>query len=230
MTQIKTLKLRLSNAHLLQGERPVLVDSGAPGDGRKIAAALRRLGVEPGQLALVVLTHGHADHAGGSVELRELSGAPIALHPADAPTAARGRNDPLHPTSLTARLMRPLVDPPFPPFTADIALDQPLDLRTHGIAGRVEPLPGHTPGSVVVLLDSGDALVGDLLRGGHLAGAVRPALPLEHYYAQDRGAVRAALEHVLDLGVDRLFLGHGGPVRADDVRRRLDLVAPLPAR
>lgn len=228
MTTIDTLRLRLSNAHVVRGDRPVLVDAGAPGDGRRIAQGLRRRGIDPAEVALVVLTHGHADHAGGAAEVRDLTGAPIALHPADAPMAARGRNDPLRPTGTAGRVLRPLVDPPFPPFRGDIALDGTLDLRPYGVAGRVEPLPGHTPGSVVVLLDSGDALVGDLVRGGYVAGAIRPSLPLEHYYAQDRAAVRAALEHVLALGVDRLFVGHGGPVAARDVRRRLDRVAPAP--
>jgi len=40
---------------------------------------------------------------------------------------------------------------------------------------------------------------------------------------------RRSVEHVLGLGVDRLFLGHGGPVATADVRRRLDVVAPVPA-
>lgn len=229
MTTVDTLRLRLSNAHLLRGDRAVLVDAGAPGDGRRLDRVLRAKGVDPAEVALIVLTHGHADHAGGGAEVRDLTGAPVALHPADAPMAARGRNDPLRATGPAGRALRPMVDVAFPAFRADLALDAPLDLRPYGVAGRVEPLPGHTPGSVVVLLDSGDAVVGDLVRGGFAGGVLRPSFPLEHYYAEDRAAVRAALTAVLDLGVDRLFVGHGGPVAAADVRRRLDRVAPVAA-
>lgn len=53
---------------------------------------------------------------------------------------------------------------------------------------------------------------------GFLGGALRPSRPLEHYYAEDRAAVRAALTAVLDRGVDRLFVGHGGPVAAVPAR------------
>ncbi len=70
-----------------------------------------------------------------------------------------------------------MVDLAFPGVRADLALDAPLDLRPYGVAGRVEPLPGHTPGSVVVLLDSGDAVVGDLVRGGSWAASCAPRSP-----------------------------------------------------
>ena len=58
------IKGAISNCYLLLGERPVLVDTGAPGDLKRILAALRAQAVEPTQLALIVLTHGHSDHAG----------------------------------------------------------------------------------------------------------------------------------------------------------------------
>ncbi len=41
---VDTVRLRLSNAHLLRGDRAVLVDAGAPGDGRRIDRALRAKG------------------------------------------------------------------------------------------------------------------------------------------------------------------------------------------
>ena len=49
--QIIPLKLRISNAYLVLGDRPVLVDTGAPGDTDKILQALRKYGLEPSDLA-----------------------------------------------------------------------------------------------------------------------------------------------------------------------------------
>ena len=46
-TTITRIKLPLANAYLVQGKRPILVDTGAPGDADRIVAALRRAGVAP---------------------------------------------------------------------------------------------------------------------------------------------------------------------------------------
>jgi hydroxyacylglutathione hydrolase len=43
------------------------------------------------------------------------------------------------------------------------------------------PVPGHTAGSCVVLLDDGDAVVGDLLRGGFAFARIRPHHPVRHF-------------------------------------------------
>ena len=109
----------ISNCYLLLGERPVLVDTGAPGDLQRILAALRDHGVEPAQLALIFLTHGHSDHAGCAAELKRRSGAQIALHTADAPLARSGRNGVLAPQDTLGRIVRPFVDEEFEPFEPD---------------------------------------------------------------------------------------------------------------
>lgn len=81
-----------------------------------------------------------------------------------------------------------------------------------GVAGVVLHTPGHTPGSISVVLDSGDAIVGDLLMGGYLGGAILPTRPAFHYFAADLPGVMVSLDRVLAAASGRLFVGHGGPV------------------
>ncbi|MBN1631383.1 MAG: MBL fold metallo-hydrolase [Thermoleophilia bacterium] len=53
------------------GSRRVLIDTGAGGLGPNTGHLLENLlsaGVEPGQIELVVLTHGHPDHLGGNTD------------------------------------------------------------------------------------------------------------------------------------------------------------------
>jgi glyoxylase-like metal-dependent hydrolase (beta-lactamase superfamily II) len=89
------------------------------------------------------------------------------------------------------------------------------------------PVGGHTPGSSVVLLDDGDAVVGDLFRAGYGLGRIRPGHPLRHYFAENPDGVRQGLDLVLSHDPELLHVAHGGPhVPADEVRRRLDLIAP----
>ncbi len=212
--EIRLLRLRWSNAYLLLGERPVLVDAGSPGDEEPILAALAAAGRGPRDLAAIVLTHGHADHAGAAAALRAASGAPVLLAAGDMEMAGAGRNLPLVPTGLEARLVRPFVPQAFPALVPDVVLVSPLDLAPYGIGATVQPLGGHTRGSAIVEVASGDVLVGDLLRGGRLGGRWRPSVPMTHYYEEEPAAVTEVVDRVLAGGARRLLVGHGGPLDA----------------
>ncbi len=213
MTTIVTkIRLKLSNAILIQGERAILVDSGSPGESRAIQKALAQAGVDASNLSLLLHTHGHSDHAGSTAELRRLSGAPVAIHAADAAMLRSGRNGPLPPTRLEARLIKPFVDKPFPSIEPDVVFDNEMDLAPYGVNGRVVMTSGHTAGSVSVLLAGGEAIVGDVLMGGVMGGTFRSRTPNLHYFAP----------------VHTLYVGHGGPLAMDAVRDQAGrLVAQL---
>jgi glyoxylase-like metal-dependent hydrolase (beta-lactamase superfamily II) len=192
------IRCAISNCYLLLGERPVLVDTGAPGDLKRILSALKAHDLEPKQLALILLTHGHGDHAGCAAELRRRSGAQIALHTADAGLARAGRSGVLAVQDVLGRLMRPFIDEEFEPFEPDLLFEQGIALEPYGLRGRVLPTPGHTPGSVSVVLANGEALIGDVLRGS----LVWPNKAREHYFCNDpernqRSIVRLAREGLL---------------------------------
>ena len=48
----------------------------------------------------------------------------------------------------------------------DLVVEDELSLRDHGIPGTVLHTPGHSPGSLSVVLDTGEAFVGDLAMNG----------------------------------------------------------------
>lgn len=225
-TRVVTLPLSISNAYLLLGDRPVLVDAGVPGEDDRLVEALRAHGVEPRDLALVALTHGHTDHT-GSVAAVAAGGAPVAIGAGDAGLLRAGANGVLPPTGPAGVLLRPYIRRmTFGGAIPGIEVTGPLRLEPYGLGGVMVPVGGHTPGSSVLLLDGGDAVIGDLIRGGFASGRIRPGHPLRHYFAEDAEVVRQALDRVLATGPSRLHVGHGGPVDADDARRRLDAVAP----
>ena len=215
--------LAWSSAYLVLGERPVLVDAGSDRDDDfdVLGDALAAHGLGWTDLALVVVTHGHADHAGGAARIARASGAPVVLGAADTALAAAGHSGPLPTMSVEARMIRPFVPKTFAPFTPDITLgDAPLDLRPFGVSGTVLPAPGHTDGSLVIRLAGGEAIVGDLFRGGILGGRLRAGTPHRHYFHADRARAEAAIVTLLDGGATRFYLGHGGPVSADAARAR----------
>jgi glyoxylase-like metal-dependent hydrolase (beta-lactamase superfamily II) len=176
--------------------------------------------MEPRDVSLVLLTHGHADHFGSAAELKRLTGAPVAVHERDAEAVRRGRNPYLPPTRLQGRLLKPFLPHSAPAVEPDVLLRGEVDLEEFGAAGRVIGTPGHTAGSMSVLVPGTGAIVGDVLMGGHLGGAFRPAVPRYHYFAEDLAVVRASIERILDHSPTRLYVGHGGPLDPAAVRTR----------
>jgi glyoxylase-like metal-dependent hydrolase (beta-lactamase superfamily II) len=211
------IRLSLSQAFLVLDERPILVDTGSPKDGERILRNLADHGVQGRDLALILHTHGHSDHCGSTRQLKELTSAPTAIHPADAATLEEGRNQASQPVFRTAKLLHWLVDASFPAVRPDLLLPDELSLQGFGVDGKVVSTPGHTPGSISVLLGSGEAIVGDLLMGGSLGGMFRSGPPGYPYYADDLDQIGASVKKLLDLGVTKFFVGHGGPLEAGRV-------------
>jgi hydroxyacylglutathione hydrolase len=217
---ITPIKLSFSNAYLVRGRKTILVDTGMPGEEQKILRAAANAGVPSAEISLILHTHAHVDHAGSTAALAKALGVPTAVHPADAPMLQAGKMRPLTPLRLEARLIKPMVDRPFPPVRPDLLVDDSFDLSGFGVEGRIVPTPGHTAGSLSLLLADGTAVVGDVLMGGVMGGALFGARPNYHYFAEDITAVRASIKTLLSAGAQTFYVGHGAPLRRDDIEKR----------
>src|ERR1035437_1577496 len=68
----------------------VVVDTGYDKDGDLLANNIRSLGLDPAKVKLILLTHMHSDHAGGTKRLAGISGAKVMIHEKDAPVLETG--------------------------------------------------------------------------------------------------------------------------------------------
>lgn len=218
--EIYKIKLSLSNAYLIKGRKTILVDTGAPREGMRILRLLAQAGIEPKDFSLILHTHAHFDHAGSTLQLKSWIEVPTAVHTADAEMLARGQMGKLTPINLEGRIVQPFVNRAFSGFRADLLIDKEISLKEFGVNGKVVFTPGHTAGSISVLLASGDAIVGDLMMGGILDGNLFPSKPNYHYFADDLAQVKTSIKKLLDLRAKRFYPGHGGPLDAEAVRNR----------
>ena len=128
----------------------------------------------------------------------------------------RAPSSPPEPRDLSSRLYGRKGSAHFPPLEPDILLGDSFALNEYGIRGEVIHTPGHTAGSVSLLLGNGDAIVGDLVFPAIPTG--RPGLP---FFADDLEEVRASIGKVLAFQGGTIYPGHGGPFSTSDVKKYL---------
>lgn len=218
--EVYSVRSAFVNSYIIRGQRTLIIDTGVPGFGEKILAKMEEHGIKPSDISLILITHGHYDHTGSAAFLKEKTGAPIAIHRDDAEALRTGVNPPLHPVSARGRVMQAASKiigmPKVQSLEPDILIDTEFDLAPYGIDGKAIPTPGHTGGSLVVLLAGGCALVGDMIFGG----LMRTHSPTFPPFCSDREQELKSVQMILDRNPKIIYSGHGGPFTAGQVWRK----------
>ena len=94
----------IGNSYIINGKKMVVIDTGLPGNSRKIINYIRvGLKRSPNDVTTIILTHYHADHSGNVYELKNLTGAIVAIHADDADYVSGKKEMPDEVYSDTAR-------------------------------------------------------------------------------------------------------------------------------
>jgi glyoxylase-like metal-dependent hydrolase (beta-lactamase superfamily II) len=196
----------------------VLVDTGFPGNTRLILKRIAARGVKLQQLRLILISHGHIDHLCCARELRETLQVPIAIHAADAAVPVTGKMARLQGATWLGHLTVPFCNLGWIPtkyrFRPDIVFAAAdMSLAEYGVEGKLLHTPGHTPGSVSILMPDGAIYAGDAILPW-FPFLRRPSYSL---YTTDRETMVASAHKILDSGAQMIYCGHGGPLSATSV-------------
>lgn len=215
--RIERLDLMQVNVFLLESRgRRILIDTGGIQTLKKLRAKLAKAGIHKGDIELIVLTHAHPDHAGGAGALRDELSAPVAIHGAEAAWLDDGAAQLYEPCGIFGRILSKTIDRQFPAFEPDEVLVDAQRLTSYGFDIEVVHTPGHTPGSICLLHDSGQVVVGDLLGGGLL----RRDRPRSPFFVQDRSRLNQSVRQVLDRHPSTWHFGHGKQAAGPAMGRR----------
>jgi hydroxyacylglutathione hydrolase len=223
-TKIFPIKLGLNSCYLIRGKDIVMVDGGMPNKLKMFKMKLSKLGIQASEIKLIVLTHSHFDHSGSAREIRDLTGAKIAIHESERTYVENGGMIIPKGVNTYGKLTKPLLFSifkkiSFPKFKPDILItDEPYSLSMYGIDGNIIHTPGHTIGSISVILNSGEAFVGCMAHDG-FPFRLRPGLPI---YAQDIAAIKKCWEILIDRGVKMVYPGHGKPFPVEEIKKSLE--------
>ncbi len=221
--KIDVLKVGGVNCHLLKSENGfVLIDAGVMSHPAKLDQALAHSGCKPGDLKLLILTHGDFDHSGNAANIREKFKAPIAMHSGDVGKVELGdqewgnkaKPDRItafgHFISFVSRFFVKSMD--LTPFKPDLMIDEDFDLSPYGLEARILHLPGHTQGSIGVLTMDGDLFCGDLFMN-----MIRPDV---QFFIDDLTSARESLKKLKNLSIKTVYPGHGRPFPYGKVSER----------
>jgi hydroxyacylglutathione hydrolase len=221
-TEIKSFNLGLTSCYLICGKDIVLVDSGMPHKLKLFKKELLKLKINPVQIKLIVLTHSHFDHCGSASDIRHLTGAKIAIHESERDCVEHDKVLIPKGVNIVGKITKPLIFSfkiSFPKFTPDILLNnKPYSLADYGIDGYIMHTPGHTIGSISVILNSGEAFVGCMAHNG-FPFRLKPGLPI---YAQDVNAIKENWKILIDKGVTKVFPGHGKSFSIEIIKKQLN--------
>ncbi|PKW16351.1 MBL fold metallo-hydrolase [Saccharopolyspora spinosa] len=205
----------ITAAYLIRSERPCLIETGTARSAPAVIKALSYLGVGPHDLATIVVTHIHLDHAGGVGDIAAaFPDAEIVVHERGAKHLA----DPKRLLASAGQIYGPVLEEVFgllrPTDAARIQAVDEVDVIDLG-GGRTLT-SYHSPGHAkhhLGLLDSatGDLYVGDAA-GLYMpeTGTMKPATPPPDF---DLDSSLRSLGLFRQLAPARLLFSHFGPAR-----------------
>ncbi len=220
--QIVRVPLGRANAYFVISEgQALLIDTGIRRNEQKIVQASGNLGLSPSNIRLIIITHTHYDHCGSLKALKDMTGAGIVVHHSEATCLKEGYGGfPKGTTRLTKviSLIGRTIGKHlggYAPVSPDITISERFGLEEYGMDGYILPTPGHTLGSISVIIANRHAIVGDTLFNIFRKSVFPP-------FADDQEELLRSWRKLYDTGCTYFYPGHGNPFGREKLRRSLE--------
>ena len=196
-----------TNSYLVKTNKGfILIDTGYSTHRKDLEKQLKDSGCVPGNLKLILTTHGHFDHTGNCAFLREKYNAQIAMHKGDLQMVETG--DMFYTKNILRRALGKimvffLMRGTFEKFTPDILIEDKYDLTPYGLEAEIVHIPGHSKGSIGILTSNNDFICGDLL--------TNIKKPQKNTLIDNKEELEASVKKITSLEIGMVYPGHGKP-------------------
>lgn len=127
----------------------ILLNAGMPGSGPEILDSVRKLGFKPEDIKLLLVCHGHIDHAGSLAYLKRATGASLAVLDTESALLSTGGKADFFYSGIAAF--------EFPPIDADRVFGDGEVIKLGDITLIAHHTPGHTKGATTFTMNITDA-------------------------------------------------------------------------
>jgi len=204
-----------SNSYLVScNGTNLVVDTGRKNSRRHLVRSFKARGIEEGSDLTLVLTHTHFDHAENALFLKENYKARIIVHEKEAGYLAAGDSPLPAGTIVPTRVMMRLFAKRVQPFFRYAPVDADLPVQKAGTPEGLEsaisllPVPGHSTGSLAVIVDGEIALVGDAMFGILPCSILPP-------FGNDLDEMKKSWDLLLESGCSLFLPGHGRAIKRE---------------
>jgi glyoxylase-like metal-dependent hydrolase (beta-lactamase superfamily II) len=202
----------------------LLIDTSYKGKYSVFLKEMEKLGIDISKIKYIFITHHHADHAGFSAKLIEETGAKLIVNQNALVHLKEGKTDDImKPVSIIIKIIHPFLRilhrntkfPPVLPKKEDIIVDGDdyQVLRQIGVNGNILYTPGHSKDSISIVMDNGNAFVGDLVMNNFNSGNIK-FMP---FLVDNIDVVLEGWDKLIDNGAKTIYPAHGDNFATDEL-------------
>ncbi|PKL66599.1 MAG: Zn-dependent hydrolase [Methanobacteriales archaeon HGW-Methanobacteriales-1] len=208
-----------SNSFLVSSnDKFFLIDTGRASSWKKLSKNLDGI-LGENQLSCLILTHTHFDHCENATKIKEKYNCKVIVHECEANYLKNGDSPLPKGTNILTRFLINFIGKRiqsrynYDPVHLDIAVDEKFDLNKFGFQAYIIPTPGHSPGSISLIIDDELAIVGDAMFGVFKWSVYPP-------FADDTQLMIQSWGKLLETGCVTYLPGHGTEISVNLLKKQ----------
>lgn len=210
------------NCFLLSvGGKNILIDTGRENKWASLKSNLDDIGVNKNSLSALILTHTHFDHAENACSVKENYNTKLIVHKSERDYINRGSSPIIKGTNSITGLVTKAAGArmyklfKYKPVEADIFVEDKYSLKEYGFNAEIVHTPGHSIGSISIIVDNEIAIVGDAMFGVFRNSAFPP-------FAADPKTLVESWRKLLDSGCSLFMPAHGSANSRELLRKEYE--------